>query len=57
MRILPLPPQQLELLNRHEPLMVVKPELRSEVLRSLAEILLVAAEAEANRVEDHDETR
>lgn len=46
MRALPPPPSQLELLPlRDRALFVVEPSARSEILRALAEILLVAAEA------------
>lgn len=46
MKALPSAPSQLELLPRRDrALFVVEPSVRREILRTLAEILLVAAEA------------
>ncbi len=58
MKTLPPAPSQLELmLRRHDlALFVVEPSVRHEILRALAEILLVAAES-AERNEDRDEAR
>ena len=56
MKALPPAPSQLELLPpRDQALFAVEPSARQEILRALAEILLVAAEA-AGR-EEHDEAR
>lgn len=51
MKALPPAPSQLELLPRHSELarFVVEPSVRPEILRALAEILLVAAEAGARK--------
>ena len=55
MKALPPAPSQLELLPRRaRALFVVEPSVRREILRTLAEILLVAAEA-ARRKEARDE--
>lgn len=57
MKALPPAPSQLELLPRRDHAhFVVEPSARHEILRALAEILLVAAEA-ARRKEARDETR
>jgi hypothetical protein len=57
MKALPPPPSQLELvICRNTSLMIVESDLRSEVIRALAEILLAAAEPAA-RVEQADEAR
>ena len=56
MKALPPPPSQLELLSQSQSLIVVEPETRREVLRTLAEILLAAVDAAAT-MEVHDEAR
>jgi hypothetical protein len=57
MKALPPAPSQLELLPRRDhALSVVEPNARHEILRALAEILLVAAER-LGREEEHDEAR
>jgi hypothetical protein len=59
MKALPPPaPSQLELLPRHRDLVpfVVELNERHEILRALAEILLVAAET-VDRKEERDEER
>jgi hypothetical protein len=56
MKALPPPASQLELLNRQEPLVVVTPEIRGEVVGALAEILRAAFEAIRTRAEAQDET-
>jgi hypothetical protein len=57
MKALPPAPSQLELLPRHDHArFVVEPSARHEILRALAEILLVAAE-EVGRKEEGDEAR
>jgi hypothetical protein len=55
MKALPPAPSQLELLPRDQALFVVEPSARHEILRALAEILLVAAEVA--RKEERDEAR
>lgn len=57
MKALPPTPSQLELLSRRSDLahIVVEPSARQEVLRALAEILLVAAE-NVDRRGERDET-
>ena len=56
MKALPPPPSQLELLPSRSDLahFVVEPSERKEILRALAEVLLVAADT---RRERRDETR
>lgn len=57
MKPLPPAPPQLELLPHHQHALVrfeVEPSARHEILRALAEILLVAVDAHE---EDDDETR
>ncbi|MFN0251371.1 MAG: hypothetical protein ACKV2T_31135 [Kofleriaceae bacterium] len=58
MKALPPPPNQLALLPRRHDLarVVVEPSVRQQILRALAELLLVAAE-QNTRKEDRDETR
>lgn len=57
MKALPPAPSQLELLPRRDhALSVVEPNARHEILRALAEVLLVAAER-LGREEEHDEAR
>jgi hypothetical protein len=57
MKALPPAPSQLELLPRRDhALFVVEPSGRHEILRALAEILLVAAEV-VGRKEERDEAR
>ena len=58
MKTFPPAPSQLDLLPQlcDLALFVVEPSARHEILRALAEILLVAAEATEGRVE-RDETR
>ena len=57
MKALPPAPSQLELLPRRDhALSVVEPNARHEILRALAEILLVAAER-LGREEEHDEAQ
>ena len=58
MKTLPPAPSQLELMPRRHDLarFVVEPSVRHEILRALAEILLLAAES-AVRNEDRDESR
>ena len=57
MKALPPAPSQLELLPRRDhALSVIEPNARHEILRALAEILLVAAER-LGREEEHDEAR
>jgi len=57
MKALPPAPSQLDLLPRHDlARFVVEPSAREEILRALAEILLVAADA-AEPKEERDETR
>jgi hypothetical protein len=58
MKALPPPPSQLELLPRHSRVLsVVEPSARLEILRTLAEIFLAAADEEAQRGEPSDEAR
>lgn len=58
MKALPPPPAQLELLPRHsQALSVVEPSTRLEILRTLAEVILAAADENARRRELSDETR
>ena len=57
MKALPPAPSQLELLPRRDhALSVIEPNARHEILRALAEIMLVAAER-LGREEEHDEAR
>ena len=57
MKALPPAPPQLDLLRRREhALFVVEPNAQQEILRALAEILLVAAEL-VRRKEERDEAR
>jgi hypothetical protein len=57
MKVLSQAPSQLDLLPRRDHArFVVEPSARHEILRALAEILLVAAEA-ARRREARDEAR
>lgn len=57
MKALPPPPSQLDLLPRHDlAQIVVEPSARHEILRALAELLLVAAERR-RREEAPDEAR
>jgi hypothetical protein len=58
MKALPPPPSQLDLLPRRHDLaqIVVEPSVRHEILRALAELLLVAAER-GTRKEEPDEAR
>lgn len=58
MKTLPPAPSQLELMPRHHNLarFVVEPSVRHEILRALAEILLVAAKG-AEPDEERDEAR
>ena len=56
MKALPPAPSQLELLPRHRVPSVVEPSARPEILRTLAEILLAAANEIARRAE-RDEAR
>lgn len=56
MKALPPPPSQLELWSKQRPLTVIKNSERQDVVRALAEILLVAAAAAA-APEVADETR
>jgi hypothetical protein len=61
MKALPPPSPQLQLaICRNQPLVILSPEARSEALRALAEILLIAAGAalvpgRAQAAEGHDE--
>lgn len=58
MKALPPPPSQLDLLPRRCDLVpsVVEPNVRQQILRGLAELLLAAVEA-AERKEERDEAR
>lgn len=58
MKALSPPPTQLDLLPRRHDLapIVAEPSVRQEILRALAELLLVAAE-QRMRKEGRDETR
>jgi hypothetical protein len=58
MKILPPAPSQLELIPRRRDLapFVVEPSVRHEILRAVAEILLVAAES-GEQNEGRDEAR
>lgn len=56
MKALPPPPSQLELWNKQRPLIVIENSERQDVLRALAEILLVAAAIAAAAPEVVDET-
>jgi len=58
MKALPPPQSQLDLLPLSHDLahIVVEPSVRLEILRALAELLLVAAER-GKRKEERDETR
>ena len=57
MKALPSAPSQLELLPRRDRvLFVVEPSVRPEILRALAEILLVAAEVGVACEEEPNET-
>jgi hypothetical protein len=57
MKALPPPPSQLELWNKGRALAVVENTERKDVLRALAEILLVAADATLAAQEVVDEAR
>lgn len=58
MKALPPAPSQLELLPRHSrALTVVEPSARLEILRTLAEIFLAAADENARRREQSNEAR
>ena len=56
MKALSPAPAQLELLPRRHALIAVEPSARSEILRTLAEVILAAADEMARR-EEHDEAR
>jgi hypothetical protein len=58
MKALPPAPSQLELLPRHSrALSVIEPNARLEILRTLAELILAAADENAQRREQSDEAR
>ena len=56
MKALPPSPSQLELWSQQRPLIVIENDERQDVLRALAEILLVAATITATVSEVVDET-